>query len=171
MRLSILQFQLSFLRLSSFHFLFLFNFANYLLEKERYLSKQLNMIQIIQVQGTEERLYQLVAPLVMDPAVLRANNNYPFKTSERYVWFIAIKDEVVVGFIPVEQRASVSIINNYYVAGDNSEVLETLLAAAMEAVDKERMLSAVVLEQHLLVFQKCGFAIEKAWKRYIKMQK
>lgn len=128
-------------------------------------------MQTIQVQGTEKRLYQLVAPLVMDPDVLRANNNYPFKTTERYVWFIAIKNQMVVGFIPVEQRGSVSIINNYYVANNNSEVLETLLAAAMEAVGKERMLSAVVLQQHLPVFQKCGFVVEKVWKRYIKMQK
>ena len=48
------------------------------------------MIQTIQVQGTEKRLYQLIAPLVMNPDVLSANNNYPFKTTEQYVWFIAI---------------------------------------------------------------------------------
>lgn len=141
------------------------------MKKGQHQSKELNMMQTIQVQGTEKRLYQLVAPLVMDPDVLRANNNYPFKTTERYVWFIAIKNQMVVGFIPVEQRGSVSIINNYYVANNNSEVLETLLAAAMEAVGKERMLSAVVLQQHLPVFQKCGFVVEKVWKRYIKMQK
>lgn len=128
-------------------------------------------MQITQVQGTEERLYQLVGPLVMNPAVLRANNNYPFKTSERYVWFIAMKNQTVVGFIPVEHRSSVSIINNYYVANNNIEVLETLLAAAVKAVDKECMLSAVVLQQHLPVFQKCGFVVEKVWKLYVKMQK
>lgn len=37
------------------------------------------MIQTIQVQGTEKRLYQLIAPLVMNPDVLSANNNYPLK--------------------------------------------------------------------------------------------
>ena len=41
------------------------------------------MIQTIQVQGTEKRLYQLIAPLVMNPDVLSANNNYPFKTTEQ----------------------------------------------------------------------------------------
>lgn len=129
------------------------------------------MIQIIQIQGNDKRLYQLVAPLVMDPEVLRANNNYPFKTTERYVWFIAVNGKSVIGFIPVEQRNSGNIINNYYVADDASEVLHTLLVAAMEALGEERRLSAVVLEKHQPVFQKCGFIIEKVWKRYIKMQR
>ena len=31
--------------------------------------------------------------MVMDPEVIRANNNYPFKTGEEYVWFIAIEDK------------------------------------------------------------------------------
>lgn len=129
------------------------------------------MTQIIQVQGTEKRLYQLVAPLVMDPEVLRANNNYPFKTTDRYVWFIAVEGKSVVGFIPVEQRGAVSIINNYYVAEDDNEVLEAMLVAAAEASGKERMLTAVVLQKHQPVFQKCGFMVEKVWKRYVKMRR
>ena len=43
--------------------------------------------------------------MVMDPEVIRANNNYPFKTGEEYVWFIAIEDKEVVGFVPVEQKS------------------------------------------------------------------
>ena len=35
------------------------------------------MTQIIELQGTEKRLYQLVAPLVMNPEVLKQNYNYP----------------------------------------------------------------------------------------------
>lgn len=129
------------------------------------------MIQTLQIQGTEKKLYEMVAPLVMNPKVLRANNNYPFKTGERYVWFIALDGDSVVGFVPVEQRPSGSIINNYYVAQDNEEVLHLLLAAVIEAADGQSPLSAVVLQNHLPVFQKCGFVIEKVWKRYIKMQK
>lgn len=129
------------------------------------------MMQTLQLQGTEEKLYKLLAPLVMDPQVLRENNNYPFKTSERFVWFIALEGKVVVGFIPVEQRPSGSIINNYYIAGDDEEVLRTLLAAVKEAVDPACRLSAIILDKHLPVFQKCGFVIEKVWKQYIKMQR
>ena len=50
-----------------------------------------DMMQIIQLKGKDKHLYRLLAPLVMDPEVIRANNNYPFKTGEEYVWFIAIK--------------------------------------------------------------------------------
>ena len=54
--------------------------------------------------------------MVMDPEVIRANNNYPFKTGEEYVWFIAIEDKEVVGFVPVEQKSrKKAVINNYYV--------------------------------------------------------
>ena len=51
------------------------------------------MIQIIRLKGKDKHLYRLLAPMVMDPEVIRANNNYPFKTGEEYVWFIAIEDK------------------------------------------------------------------------------
>ena len=54
-----------------------------------------DMMQIIQLKGKDKHLYRLLAPLVMDPEVIRANNNYPFKTGEEYVWFIAIEDKEV----------------------------------------------------------------------------
>lgn len=57
--------------------------------------------------GTEARLYQLVAPLVMNPAILRQNNNYPFKTSAHYVWFVALEGERILGFVPIEIREKV----------------------------------------------------------------
>ena len=39
------------------------------------------MIQIVQLHGTDKKLYELVAPLVMSPEVLKQNYNYPFRTS------------------------------------------------------------------------------------------
>ena len=36
------------------------------------------MVQIIQLQGTDKRLYELVAPLVMNPEILKQNYNYRF---------------------------------------------------------------------------------------------
>ena len=64
------------------------------------------MTQIIELQGTEKRLYQLVAPLVMNPEVLKQNYNYPFRTSESFVWFVAVDGKEVVGFIPLEAGSS-----------------------------------------------------------------
>lgn len=43
----------------------------------------------------------------MNPDVLSANNNYPFKTTEHYVWFIAVDKKSVVGFMPVERGEAV----------------------------------------------------------------
>ena len=37
-------------------------------------------MEIEKLGGTTERLYRLVAPLVMKPCILRENNNYPFKS-------------------------------------------------------------------------------------------
>ncbi len=62
------------------------------------------MIQIIQLKGTDRRLYELVAPLVMNPDVLKQNYNYPFRTSEDFVWFVAVEKRKVIGFIPVEEK-------------------------------------------------------------------
>ena len=62
------------------------------------------MIQIIRLKGKDKHLYRLLAPMVMDPEVIRANNNYPFKTGEEYVWFIAIEDKEVVGFVTYGEK-------------------------------------------------------------------
>ena len=56
------------------------------------------MIQIVQLHGTDKKLYELVAPLVMSPEVLKQNYNYPFRTSEEYEWFVALDNKHVVGF-------------------------------------------------------------------------
>lgn len=62
------------------------------------------MIQTIQLHGTDKQLYKIVAPLVMDPEVLKMNNNYPFKTTDKFIWFIATNGKHVVGFLPVELK-------------------------------------------------------------------
>ena len=55
------------------------------------------MTQIVELKGTEKRLYQLVAPLVMNPVVLKQNYNYPFRTSENFIWFVAMEGKEIVG--------------------------------------------------------------------------
>lgn len=129
------------------------------------------MIQIIQLQGTDSKLFKLVAPLVMDPNVLRKNNNYPFKTAKNYVWFVAIANKRVIGFIPVELRGNSAIINNYYVDEEQEEALPLLISSAVLGIDAERKLSSVTLTEDRSVFEKQGFKVEKEWKRYVKMNK
>lgn len=123
----------------------------------------------------EQQLYQLVAPLVMDPVVIRANNNYPFKTNDNYVWFIATEEDKVVGFLPLELRKSQKvIINNYYVVSDNEirkNILSALLSAALDAFSSgEWLFASVALIQDKDIFERFGFILqEKKWKLYVKM--
>ena len=124
------------------------------------------MIQIIQLKGKDKHLYRLLAPMVMDPEVIRANNNYPFKTGEEYVWFIAIEDKEVVGFVPVEQKSrKKAVINNYYVKAEGTvreEILSHLLPAWL--------LNSVTLVQDKETFEKFEFvSMDKKWTRYVKM--
>lgn len=127
------------------------------------------MIQIMKLHGTDKQLYKLVAPLVMDPEVLKMNNNYPFKTSEKFVWFVAVSGKSVVGFIPVEQRGNTAIINNYYIGKNQDEALTLLLVDVVAAFTGDKSLVAVVQTDHQEFFVKQGFIVEKAWKRYVKM--
>ena len=83
-------------------------------------------MEILQLDGLEPQLFNLIGPLAMNPKVLRANNNYPFKTTERFQWYIAVEDNDVTGFVPVEQKSGGYVINNYYVHNDDQEVLVEL---------------------------------------------
>ena len=129
------------------------------------------MIQTIQLHGTDKQLYKIVAPLVMDPEVLKMNNNYPFKTTDKFIWFIATNGKHVGGFLPVERRGKEAIINNYYIGKDQEEAFALLLVDAIAAFDADKTLVAVVQVEHQAIFEKHGFTVEKAWKLYVKMRR
>lgn len=129
------------------------------------------MVQVIQLKGVEQRLYRLVAPLVMDAKVLKQNYNFPFRTSEKFDWFVALEDNKVVGFMPVEHKRSEDVINNYYVEGKKEDVLVMLLEKAVEATEENRTLSAISFLEDRDVFARMGFSEEKLWTRYVKMSK
>ena len=130
---------------------------------------------ILKLQGLDGRLFDLVAPLVMNPAVLRQNNNYPFKTSEEYVWFIALREREVVGLIPVEQKnRKKAVINNYYVKAEGAEreeILSLLLPAVTAKFEPESwLLNSITLIQDKEIFEKFEFtSLDKKWTRYVKM--
>lgn len=129
------------------------------------------MIQIIQLRGTDKRLYQLVAPLVMCPEVLKQNYNYPFRTSEDYVWFVALDNKHVVGFIPVERKKKECIVNNYYVKDKNIDTLKMLMNTVIEALEEDNGFTAISFLEDKDIFLELGFCEEKIWTRYVKMKK
>ena len=129
-------------------------------------------MKIERLAGTDSRLYERVAPLVMNPEVLKQNNNYPFKTSDGYVWFVALDDEGKVrGFMPVEIRKDNVVINNYYVEGDDADVLGGLIDSVWKEFGENYAVRAVVHLRHAGVFAKKRFDVTKEWTLYKKMQK
>lgn len=122
------------------------------------------------IQGEDPRLYQRVAPLVMNPRVLAYNNNYPFKTSADHIWFIASHDDgTVAGFMPVQCKERKATINNYYVADDTPEVFAALLEHIAAGLPPETVLMAVVHTRHEELFAARGFALALRWTKYVKM--
>jgi len=125
---------------------------------------------IEKLHGTEARLYELVAPLVMSIPILRQNNNYPFKTSENHTWFVALEDDEVVGFMPVEDKGTSICIDNYYTRGENNELLSQLIAQVVkEFKDAKKTLYAVAHMPHAELFRKQKFVTKIEWKLYVKM--
>ena len=104
---------------------------------------------------------------------MQYNNGYPFKTGEQFVWYIAIEEHKVAGFIPLNLRKNEHIINNYYAKAENHDaILEALLDAVLtDEEESTQPLVAVVQTLHKDLFERKGFEITKTWKLYIKMQK
>lgn len=122
-------------------------------------------MEILHFSGLESDLFSLVAPLAMNPEVLKYNNNYPFKTSEHFEWYVAVEEGQVLGFLPVEERNGSCIINNYYIKDNNQDVLKSLL----DEVVPGSVLYAVVQTAHERIFAECGFEMEHRWTNYKKM--
>lgn len=121
---------------------------------------------IEKLHGTDPRLYQLVAPLVMSIPVLRYNNNYPFKTSVHHKWLVATDKGVVQGFMPIDMKSTGACIDNYYVSGSTPSLLSALIDFAKKNLQGNNLfLPFPTLEmqkpsrQTVLSFQKSGNCI------------
>lgn len=128
------------------------------------------MIRVNSYEGLDKRLYELVGPLVMNPEVLKTNRNYPFKTSQKHLWFIAMEEDQVVGFLPVELKSREAIINNYYTSQDDLDILNLMIQSAIILLKKEYVLVSVTQNQHIKTFAKNKFIVEREWKNYVKMR-
>lgn len=130
------------------------------------------MAVVVKMSGTSPELYNCIAPLVMNPEIIKYNHNYPFKTNDSFIWFVAFSANQVVGFFPVEVRKKSLVINNYYVSKDDEGVFLSLLkSVANELLEGEKVLEAVVQKPHESYFRAQGFEVERAWSLYLKMRK
>lgn len=125
---------------------------------------------IVELEGEDQDLYTLVAHLVMDSEVLSYNQNYPFRTSPEYRWFVAVEDGSTLGFIPVRISEAKAVINNYYVKEDEARVFSALLAGVIRSLGTGREIESVTQTRHIRFFEKSGFSVMHYWKRYAKMR-
>jgi len=127
-------------------------------------------MEIIKLGGEDQRLYYLVARLIMNETVLNYNLNYPYKTSQEYKWFIAVEKENTLGFIPVKLKDGKAMINNYYVADDDKEIFSMLLREVIQEFLPDIEIESVTQIRHIPHFEQNGFSITLYWKRYVKMK-
>ena len=128
-------------------------------------------MRIEKLDGTSPRLYALVAPLVMRRSVLRQNNNYPFWTSRSHTCFVAWEGETVFGFIPVEiTDGGVAKINNYYVSGDDPQLLSRFLREIIQYYRRDYTIRSMTLIRHAEIFRSEGFVPMKEWTQYVTME-
>ena len=125
-------------------------------------------MELISLHGTDDRLYELVARLVMDPDVLRLNNNYPFKTSPQYTWHICLVNGEVAGFMPAKMTASGLYVDNYYIRDDDREILDRLIDNVLASTD--RAVTALCHKRHTEAFRSHGFIICTVFAQYNRMQ-
>lgn len=126
------------------------------------------------VQGTEKRLYDLVAPLVLNPAIIRQNGGVAFKTTRKHVWVVAVEEEErCVGFLPVQLNNTVGKINNYYIKDRDEEIFLALLKKTLEYA-KELHLKAIdiitQIEDYELI-QKQDFEPATQFVKYTRFRK
>lgn len=126
---------------------------------------------IEKLDGTSPRLYVLVAPLVMRRSVLRQNNDYPFWTSRAHTWFVAWEGETVFGFVPVEVTdGGIAKINNYYVSGDDAQLLARFLQRIVDYYRRDYTIRSVTHLRHAEVFRAEGVVPVREWKHYLTME-
>jgi hypothetical protein len=126
------------------------------------------------LQGTEKRLYDLVAPLVLNPAVIRQNGGFAFKTTPKHTWIVSVaEDGMCVGFLPVQVKNNICKINNYYVKNRNEEVFSSLLKKALEYAKKQKFeaLDIIAQAEDYLSVLKHGLAAETKFVNYTRFRK
>jgi hypothetical protein len=128
-------------------------------------------MKIIKLEGEDQQLYCKVGHLVMNEAVLAYNLNYPYRTSSEYQWFVALNERSdTLGFIPVKLKDGKAVINNYYVADDDSMVFSALLKEVASSLLADYDIESVTHIRHIPDFKRCGFSVMLHWKRYAKMR-
>lgn len=118
-------------------------------------------------------MYKLIAPLVMNPSVLRQNDNVAFKTTEKHVWIVAVDQQQCMGFLPLQRKKLFGEINNYYIRGRNRETFSRLLLRAEQQAKEDGYSSITIITQKVDfgMVRKMRYRVEKAFVNYTRFTK
>lgn len=114
-------------------------------------------MKIRQIKDNDPELYGLIVPLVMNPKVLKSNNNYPFKNFSGTVWYIAMEDSDVSGFMPLRKNNTGFHIDNYYIRDNDPNTIDGLLDSITEDISADVILTALVHKRHINDFRRNHF--------------
>lgn len=124
-------------------------------------------IRIEKVWGTDGRLYELIAPFVMNPEVIRLNGGYPFKNTEDHLWYISVRGKnMVTGFISLVNDR---LCNDF--TWQDKDLLRILIERALMDVEKGTPVTFVADNSDRPLLEEMGFSVEKEWTKYFKMAK
>jgi hypothetical protein len=116
-------------------------------------------MKIEKLNGTDKRLYQLIAPFAMNSAVIRQNGGVPITTSDKHIWYVAIDKKKVIGFLSLNRS---TIKNDYY---NNLKIFEHLLNNLLSDYPN-LTLKYVASIFEMPVVSKLGFTTEKTSTNY-----
>jgi hypothetical protein len=123
-------------------------------------------MKVEKLRGTDKRMYSLIAPFAMDGKTIRKNDGYPFTTSDKHLWYVAVNGKKVVGFLSIKENSIVNDFSN----GDLS-VLKCLLSEVLTDLrEKLSVLYFTAIESELKLLQELGFTVQSKSVNYIKMQ-
>ncbi|MDR2765754.1 MAG: hypothetical protein LBB90_12075 [Tannerella sp.] len=126
------------------------------------------------LQGTEKRLYDLVAPLVLNPSVIRQNNGVAFKTATNHIWIVAVSDDgACIGFLPVQKKGNTGEINNYHIQNRDEKLLKLLMRQVIKLAKKQKFEAIdIIAQKHdYKTVLKFGFISEKEFVKYTRFKK
>lgn len=129
------------------------------------------MIKTFKIEGLSPILYSTIGPLIMNPVVLRENNNYPFKTGKKHLWYIIKTDDCVTAFMPIEAISiNVYKIDNYYATATEGRAKQIkMILQEILSDHPNKIFIATVQKRDENIFISLGFQVDLEWKKYVKL--
>ncbi|MDR1594633.1 MAG: GNAT family N-acetyltransferase [Prevotellaceae bacterium] len=127
------------------------------------------------LNGTEKRLYELIAPYAMSRQVITEFDGYPVLTDDNYIWFITFSDDGnLTGFSAIRQtKKHVEFTNDYVIPEYRKKgVHKKLLSERIKWCKKNNIdiIKADCTDECLPHYLKAGFKVVRELKKWHKVE-